>query len=604
MKKATVSLCMITKNEERFLDQCLQSVRGIVDEIIIADTGSLDGTVGIAEAHGAQVCRYAWNESFADARNYALGLAKCDWILVMDADETFEEQDKQKFIDYIHTTRAQGCHFTIINYIGAMADGSRTLHNSLRLLRNNGLYRYEGAIHEQMHRVDGGDVQPLAFDLQDIRIHHYGYLNDVVQEKNKRGRNIPIIERLLEEAPDDSFMRFNLGNEYMAAGNYLAGLEQYDRAYAGIDISQAYAPHLIYRRAMCLYALRRMDAALTTLLEGLAIYPACTDYEYLRGTIHAECGRFTLAADCFERCLRMGEPPGVLKFMDNCATTRPLLALGQTYRRLEDYDRAIDCHIRAFNLDNSKRHVLYTLGELYHARYGDEAQVEEALWRCMTSRDHVPNQLVVTDILLHLRLVGLAQENLARACALDGCEVEKLYLQAKLHFANRDYLRACDCFHGVLESGEGGQLFAGVLPDSATWLATASMIGAPAQLEGALEMVRKHCDDATAAVYAQAAAILTGDEADGRLGGEDGVYAAVFTLLDRVLNAGEYALFEKLLNLYNHMESKAVLIHLAGVYLKNGFHRMAAQQVMRSIKELDYLDDKGVDILIKTKSYL
>lgn len=604
MNKATVSLCIIVKNEERFLDQCLQSVWSIVDEIVLVDTGSTDGTLAIANAHGARIHHYPWNDSFADARNHALDLAKGEWVLVMDADETFEAQDRQKIIDYINTTQTQGCHFSIISYIGSAAGGGHTLHNSLRLLRNNGQYRYEGAIHEQIRRVDGKEIPPGTFDLLDIRIHHYGYLNDVVQEKDKRGRNIPILERLLEKDPDDAFMRFNMGNEYVAAGNLLAGLEQYDWAYARMDITQAYAPHLFYRRAMCLHALRRMDAALSTMTEALAIYPACTDYEYLRGTIHAECGRYTLAADSFEKCLRMGEPPSVLKFMEDCSTTRPLLAMGQMYRRLGDYNRAIDCHVRAFNLDNSKRHILYSLGELYDARYSDKAQLEEALWGCMTSRNHVPNLMVASDILLHLHLSGRAKQNLDRACALDGCDSDKAYLQAKLHFANRDYPQACALFQEILAAGKDGQVLAGILPDSATWLATGAMIGATSYLDDALEMVRRYCDETTAAVYAQAAMILAGDDSAGQLIGEDKVHPILSTLLNRVLKAGEFALFEKLLNLYNHMESKAVLIHLAGIYLENGFNRIAAQQVIRSIKELDYLDGRGIDILKQTRGWL
>ena len=604
MKKNTVSLCIIARNEERFLDQCLKSVQSIADEIVLVDTGSIDGTLEIAKAHDAKIHHYTWNDSFADARNHALSLATGDWVLILDADEAFEPQDTQKFIDYINTTTVQGCHFTIINYIGPTTGGSNTLHNSLRLLRNNGAYQYAGAIHEQIRRVDGKEIPPGAFDLQDIRIHHYGYLNDVVQEKNKRGRNIPIIERLLEKDPEDSFMRFNLGNEYMAAGNHLAGLEQYDRAYAHIDIAQAYAPHLIYRRAMCLYTLRRMDAALCMLTQGLAIYPACTDFEYLRGTIHAECGQYTLAADCLDNCLRMGEPPSVLKFMENCSTTRPLLALGQMYRHIGDYGRAIDCYVRALNLDNGKRHMLYTLAELYNARYSDKAQVEDALWACLTSRDHVPNLLVITDILLHLNLPTLAKKNLDLALALDGCAPDKDYLQAKLHFANRDYPQACACLHQMLKSADDGQVIANILPDGATWLAAGTMITAPHLLADALQMIRRYCDATTAGVYAQAMKIFAGDDTPELMEGGDDVFPIIQALLSRLLKAGEFSLFEKMLNLYNHMQSNAVLIHLAGIYLDNGFHRMAAQQVLRSVKELDYLGNAGIDILTRTAIYL
>ena len=82
-----LSLCMIVRNEERFLGDALTSVQGVVDEICIVDTGSTDGTVAIAESFGARVSQVAWREDFAWARNQALEMATGAWIFVLDADE-------------------------------------------------------------------------------------------------------------------------------------------------------------------------------------------------------------------------------------------------------------------------------------------------------------------------------------------------------------------------------------------------------------------------------------------------------------------------------------------------------------------------------------
>src|SRR5690348_3827247 len=90
----TISLCMIVKNEEKYLERCLKSVEGVVDEIIIVDTGSTDQTTEIAEKFGAKILRYQWNDDFSSARNYSLKNAKCDWILILDADEELDIQSK------------------------------------------------------------------------------------------------------------------------------------------------------------------------------------------------------------------------------------------------------------------------------------------------------------------------------------------------------------------------------------------------------------------------------------------------------------------------------------------------------------------------------
>src|ERR1035438_9757392 len=89
--KIKLSLAMIVKNEARCLARCLQSIRGIADEIIVADTGSTDDTIKIASQSGAKVTHCDWTNDFAAARNSALAQVGGDWILVLDADEYASE---------------------------------------------------------------------------------------------------------------------------------------------------------------------------------------------------------------------------------------------------------------------------------------------------------------------------------------------------------------------------------------------------------------------------------------------------------------------------------------------------------------------------------
>ena len=84
---------MIAKNEAEMLGECLARVKPIVDEMIVVDTGSTDGTKGIAEAAGAAVYDFAWQDDFSKARNFSIGKAQGEWILVLDADEFVSEKD-------------------------------------------------------------------------------------------------------------------------------------------------------------------------------------------------------------------------------------------------------------------------------------------------------------------------------------------------------------------------------------------------------------------------------------------------------------------------------------------------------------------------------
>src|SRR3989344_3396846 len=92
MKMSTISLCMITKNEERYLEQCLNSVKDIIDEIIIVDTGSTDKTKEIAKKFNAKIIDFKWIDDFSAARNESLKHATKDWILVLDADENIGKE--------------------------------------------------------------------------------------------------------------------------------------------------------------------------------------------------------------------------------------------------------------------------------------------------------------------------------------------------------------------------------------------------------------------------------------------------------------------------------------------------------------------------------
>ena len=94
----TISLCMIVKNEEACLGTCLKSLQGIVDEMIVVDTGSTDRTKEIARENGAAVYDFEWTGDFSDARNYSFSLAKCDYIYTADADEELDEDNRKRFL--------------------------------------------------------------------------------------------------------------------------------------------------------------------------------------------------------------------------------------------------------------------------------------------------------------------------------------------------------------------------------------------------------------------------------------------------------------------------------------------------------------------------
>src|SRR5580700_6419738 len=144
-----LSLCMIVRNEERFLGDALTSVQGVVDEICIVDTGSTDGTVAIAESFGARIRHVTWREDFAWARNQALEIATGAWILVLDADERLapESRDQLRGVRGMKPAGA-GLWIRCRNYTDAAAANVGSTNAIVRIFPNDPAIRYRGTLHE------------------------------------------------------------------------------------------------------------------------------------------------------------------------------------------------------------------------------------------------------------------------------------------------------------------------------------------------------------------------------------------------------------------------------------------------------------------------
>ncbi|MGR3311299.1 MAG: tetratricopeptide repeat protein [Candidatus Brocadiales bacterium] len=216
-KKPKISLCMIVRNEARWLPECLNSVKGLVDEMIVVDTGSTDETVKIAEGYGARVLHKSWDDNFSESRNYALKHATGDWILHLDADEKLVKEDTLLVKRIIKNKEINGVYCLFYN------TQKDTLGHSQfylpRLFRNNiGIY-YTGRIHET-------PVIPGNISFSNIRINHYGYSLDEITMETKRKRNASILLQEIRKNPENASVHFYLAKNYYEQGLYDLSLEE------------------------------------------------------------------------------------------------------------------------------------------------------------------------------------------------------------------------------------------------------------------------------------------------------------------------------------------------------------------------------------------
>jgi tetratricopeptide (TPR) repeat protein len=205
--RKTVSLCMIVKNEGTHLARCLHSVKPIVDELIIVDTGSTDRTRDIASVFGARVFDLPWEDDFAVARNFSLSKARGDWILVLDADEVISGKSHDALRRLLQQPMESGsCAFRVqtrnytnhANTIGWKPNRGEYPDeegmgwfpsDKVRVFPNDARIRFTNPVHEL--------VEPCLRELKipiracDIPVHHYGKLGETLtQEKTKQYRTL------------------------------------------------------------------------------------------------------------------------------------------------------------------------------------------------------------------------------------------------------------------------------------------------------------------------------------------------------------------------------------------------------------------------------
>jgi glycosyltransferase involved in cell wall biosynthesis len=223
-----LSVCLIVKNEEQFLGQCLQSVRGIARQIVVLDTGSTDRTVAIAKEHGAEVFHFAWSDDFSAARNEALKYATGDWVLCLDADEELLPEHQRTILEEMGSPGVMGYRLPIINE-GQEQEGCSYVP---RLFRNAPGLFFVGRVHEQVFSslVVRAKEWGLENRLGRAALLHHGYRKEVADSRGKAARNLRLLQLAIKELPGEPNLVMNLGLELVRSGQLEAGLEQYREA--------------------------------------------------------------------------------------------------------------------------------------------------------------------------------------------------------------------------------------------------------------------------------------------------------------------------------------------------------------------------------------
>ncbi|MEK4513073.1 glycosyltransferase family 2 protein [Paenibacillus anaericanus] len=330
-----ISLCMIVKNEQQNLMRCLESVRSIVSEIIVVDTGSTDKTKEIASLFGAQVIDYTWNDDFSAARNVAIEGALGEWVLVLDADE---------YVVNVNTSMLQAFFLNNkLSQIGTIEIQSRFLQGDIENTAVHHISRlfpagisYTGRIHEQLNtnlpRVSTGIV-----------LKHEGYY-----ETNKAERNLRLLHKALEADPGDNYYLFQIARQYRGCSQSERALNYIEKCYSTLNGQEAYAAEAGIEYLYILMENRRLQEAVSVIQKQHTFLENMADYYLVCGLIYTKIGMdqivdaisyVPLIEQCYLKCLSLGKKGG-REIVKGTATFIAAYNLGAFYEAKGDIIRA------------------------------------------------------------------------------------------------------------------------------------------------------------------------------------------------------------------------------------------------------------------------
>ncbi|CEN23547.1 glycosyltransferase [Paraclostridium sordellii] len=300
-----LSIVMMVKNEERYLAKTLESLKPLMKEIdselIILDTGSDDSTVEIAKKHTDKVFFANWSNDFGQMRNISISHASGEWILILDADEQLTNYDKLKeFFNSNLCKKYNSATITLKNIFSEDED-RYSIDPLLRLFKNYDGFRYEGAIHEQPIFKS-----PTYNDI--ARFNHYGYLfEDEEVRQLKESRNKAILLKEIEKNPNNPYINYQLGKQYIISKNYEDALFYIEKGYE-IYEKNKYIPLFVTLDLANLYVdLSEFDKCENLCIKYIKKDDRNIDIYYYLGTSQKQLNKNKKSIESYKRYLYLTE---------------------------------------------------------------------------------------------------------------------------------------------------------------------------------------------------------------------------------------------------------------------------------------------------------
>ncbi len=347
----TLSLCMIVKDEAATLAACLEPLRGVVDEILVVDTGSTDGTPALAAELGARVLTFEWGQDFAAARNYGLAQVTGDWVVVVDADETLTAAGQDLLAQIRRGEAVAGVpleQILAITFLRHELGAEQAPYSAVsRLFRRHPALQFQRPYHETIDpsvlALQAQEPHWQVVALETVALTHTGYQLSAIAARQKFQRAEPIMAAYLQAHPEDSYIANKLGALYGEAGQWPQARRILEEALRrdGPDPATRYELH---------YHLALANGALHRWAEAEA------HYRLALGEPVAEILKLGAYLNLGSLLLGQGQHQSAIALFEQVTTLAPDFALGHynlglAHRQRGYLDPAIAAYERAIALD-------------------------------------------------------------------------------------------------------------------------------------------------------------------------------------------------------------------------------------------------------------
>jgi hypothetical protein len=340
LAEVLLSATLIVRDEAAVLPACLASIRDVVDEIVVVDTGSTDATREIATRAGARVYDVVWCGDFAAARNVALDHARGRWLLYIDADERLAHGERARLDPLLRDANAVACTVRFRPQTGY------TRYRECRLFRNHPGIRFRGVIHETM--IPG--IEDLVrregrhIAQSDVAVDHVGYDGD---QHRKHLRNLPLLRARLEAEPGHVYSWHHLGLTLAGLGDACGAEAAWRQGIAAVRrASHRKATHSLPYIDLLMWQTQQGADTAGLLSEATELFPDNHFVALMSGRTLMAAGRYEQALGVFEQ----------LASIDAEAFCDPYLAYDARIIGLYAYEALAGCHFKLGRFAESARY--------------------------------------------------------------------------------------------------------------------------------------------------------------------------------------------------------------------------------------------------------